>query len=381
MAYGTHEQFFTMLERAQKPVIILSHGANADDFASAFGVCALLQKLEKSADIVSPGGNIPKSLSFIKAPKQIQGDIQNIRKLTLKVNAKNAKIDELSYNMEGDELHIHLLPKSGTWNQDDVRIDANSYKHDLIIAIGAVDLETFGDIFKQYSDFFYQTPIINIDHNSANEHFGQVNLVDMSAVSCSEICYETFMRIDESLVDEEIATLFLTGMIYKTRSFKTENVTPRTLKLAGDLITKGARRDEIVQKLYKIRSVETLRLWGRALARLKSDNVHNIVWTMLTRQDFVNAGADASALESIIDELLLSAPQAQIASILYEHEDGYTASILHARRPFDALMLGSPFRAAGTREEARLQIRQNDIVKAEKQLISHLRQKIQEAVR
>jgi hypothetical protein len=29
-------------------------------------------------------------------------------------------------------------------------------------------------------------------------------------------------------------------------------------------------------------------------------------------------------------------------------------------------MLGSPFRAAGTREEARLQIRQNDIVKAEK---------------
>ena len=47
-----------------------------------------------------------------------------------------------------------------------------------------------------------------------------------------------------------------------------------------------------------------------------------------------------------------------------QHPD--IASILHARRPFDALMLGSPFRAAGTREEARLQIRQNDIVKAEK---------------
>ena len=380
MAYSTHEQFFTMLERSTKPIILLSHGANADDFASAFGVCALLQKLEKSVEIVSPGGNVPKSLSFIKSPVQIQGDIQNIRKLTLRVNAKNAKVDELSYNMEGEELHIHILPKSGTWTSSDVHIDTHGYKHDLIITIGAADLETFGQLFELYGDFFHQTPIINIDHNSANEHFGQVNLVDMSAVSCSEICYDTFMRIDEALVDAEIATLFLTGMIYKTHSFKTENVTPRTLKLAGDLITKGARRDEIVQKLYKTRSVETLRLWGRALARLKSDDQHHIVWTMLTQQDFINAGADSTALESIIDELLMSAPEAQIASVLYEHIDGYTTSILHARRPYDALMLGAPFRAAGTREEAKLQIRQSDIIKAERDLITHLQKTIKELV-
>ncbi len=376
MAYSTHEQFFTMLERSKRPLIILSHGANADDFASAFGVCALLKKLDKDADLVSPGGSMPKSLSFIKPQIQINGDIQNIRRLTVRINAKNAKVDELSYNMEGDELHIHLLPKSGTWNADDVHIDTHGYKHDLIIAIGATDLETFGELYELYSDFFYQTPIINIDNNSANEHFGQVNLVDMSAVSCSEICYDTFMRIDESLVDEEIATLFLTGMIYKTRSFKTENVTPRTLKLAGDLITKGARREEIVQKLYKTRSVETLRLWGRALARLKSDNEHHIVWTMLTQQDFTNAGADESALENIIEELMMSAPEAQIASVLYEHPEGYTTSILHTRRPYDALMLGAPFRAAGTREEAKLQIREKNIVKAEKQLITHLREKV-----
>ncbi len=378
MAYTTHEQFFTMLERSKRPVILLSHGANADDFTSAFGVSALLQKLDKPVELVSPGANIPKSLSFIKAPTSVRGDIQNIRKLTLRVNAKQAKVDELSYNMEGEELHIHLLPKSGTWNSEDIKIDTHGYKHDLIISIGATELETFGTLFENYGDFFHQTPIINIDHNSANEHFGQVNLVDMSAVSCSEICYDTFMRIDEGLVDDEIATLFLTGMIYKTRSFRTENVSPKTLKIAGDLITKGARRDEIVQKLYKTRSVETLRLWGRALARLKSDNNHNIVWTLLTKQDFANAGSDESALENIIEELMMSAPEAQVASVLYEHPEGYIASILHARRPYDAIMLGAPFRAAGTREEAKLQIRQKNIVTAEKQLITHLRKTIKE---
>ncbi|EKD65727.1 MAG: hypothetical protein ACD_50C00006G0003, partial [uncultured bacterium] len=47
---------------------------------------------------------------------------------------------------------------------------------------------------------------------------------------------------------------------------------------------------------------------------------------------------------------------------------------------YDALMLGAPFRAAGTREEAKLQIRQSDIIKAERDLITHLQKTIKELV-
>ncbi len=146
--------------------------------------------------------------------------------------------------------------------------------------------------------------------------------------------------------------------------------------MASDLIARGARRDEIVQKLYKTRSMETLRLWGRALSRLKSQEKIGLVWTLLTRGDFAAAGSEEAALENIIDELLLSSPGAKIAAVFYEHSATEVRVILRAERPHDALALGAPFKASGTREEAHLVITSEDIVATERQVITHFEKMI-----
>lgn len=373
MSLNIHEQFLNFLELAKRPLIVLPENANADDFVSAFGCASLLSKMQKPIEIVTSGGKVPKSLEFLNHKTPIRGDLPNISKMTLKVNSKNTRMDELSYDIDETGIKIHLIPKTGVWEKGDVEIFTDSYKYDLIVAVGGADLESFGDIYKLYSDFFFQTPIINIDHSSANDHFGQMNLVDINAVSCSEVCNDIFEKIDKTLIDEEIATYFLAGMIYKTKSFKSQNVTPKTLKVAGSLIARGARRDDIVERLYKTRTVETLRLWGRALARLKSDTKSKFVWTLLTRQDFTNAGADIEALENVVEELMMSSPDARVAALFYEHPEGRIEVILKTERPLDALFLGAPFRASGVREEALLQLHEKDIVSAEKKVVSHVR--------
>lgn len=376
MSLSVHEQFLAHVERAERPVIILRHQATVDDFAAGFVMAQLLSKLQKPFDIVTSGGLVPKSLDFLKTPHNVRGDMPNIRKLTIKVDTSVAQIDELSYDKQDGKLHIHMLPKTGAWEEKHVDIATDHYRYDLIIGIGASDYEGYGTMFKRYGDFFFETPLINIDHSPENEHFGSINIVDMNAVSSTEVCHDMLKRLDPSFIDEEIATIILTGMIHKTRSFKSANVSPKTLKTASNLIAQGARRDEIVQQLYKTRTVETLRLWGRALARLKSDKKHDLVWTMLTRQDFVHAGTDEGALETIIEELITSTPEAQVAAIFYEDEDKQVRVILHAERPHDAIYLGAPFNAMGTRELATLSVKENDIVKAEKKVITHLRTKL-----
>lgn len=372
MSLLPHEQFLAALKRTERPVIMLPEVASADDFATAFGLHALLTKLGKTPEIATSGGGAPKNLAFLGENIPVRGDLPNIRSLSIDVDVNTAKIDELSYAVEGDTLRIRLTPKSGAWSNDDVKVITTSYRYDLIITIGAADLVSLGSLGGTYADFIFNTPVINIDHSATNEHFGQLNMVDMSAVANGEVCFELMCRVDESLIDEHIATCFLAGMIAKTKSFKTHNVTPRTLKVAGNLMNKGARRDEIIEKLYRTRSVETLRLWGRALARLKVDAEHHIVWTLLTRQDFVNAGSDESALEDIVEELLATSPEARVVVIFYEHHNGYIAATLHAERPHDALELGAPFKASGTREAVRLTLGDHDIVEAEKAVVTHL---------
>lgn len=379
MSLKQHEQFLKLLERSKRPLIVLAEKANEDDFVSAFGIAALLAKLSKPVEIATAGGNVPQSLKFLKKTTNVRGDLPNIRKMTITINAREAKVDELSYAVENGELKIHLVPKTGAWTKDDVKISTDDYRFDLIITIGAKDLEALGELHRKYADFFFATPIINIDHTTDNEHYGQMNLVNINAVSSSEVCHDLFKEIDASLIDEEIATYFLTGMIYKTKSFRSENVSPQTLKIAGELIARGARRDEIVNNLYKTRTVETLRLWGRALARLKSDSENGFVWTLLNRQDFTNAGADEEALEAVIEELMMTSPEAGVAAIFYEDKDYNVRAFLHAQRPHDAIALGAPFSASGTRERAYLNLKEKDLLKAEKKVIAHIKKTLKES--
>ncbi|MFA5945643.1 MAG: hypothetical protein WC802_01900 [Patescibacteria group bacterium] len=373
MSLTLPDQILYALKRAERPVIVLPELGHVDHFASAFALSAILKKLGKEAEIISSGGRAPESLSFLKNTKEVKGDVPNLRSLTIHLNVGKAAVDELSYSKNGDELRIHISPKSGFWERDDVKIATTAYRYDLVITLGAGDLKSLGALQTKYAGFFFETPIINVDHTQGNEHFGQFNLVDVGATSVGETLFNLFEKLDPNLIDKDIASAFLTGMIAKTKSFRTPNVSPKTLETASALIAKGADREEIVEKLYRTRSVETLKLWGRALSRLKSEPAIGLVWSVLTRSDFSQASAKDDALDDIVSELLSTTPTAKVVVLLYEHKDGYVAGRLFAERPLDALALSAPFKASGTKESSRLNISESDIVEAERHVIGHLK--------
>ena len=357
-------------------MVVLQASPTVDDFSAAFSIVALCKALGIPCPIVTSGGRAPDALKFLSVFQDVAGDLGNINALTLRVDLNRAKVDGLTYAVDGNDLVVTITPKTGTWQPSDVKITANDYRHDLIIVLGAPDRASLGALFSTYADFFLKTPTVVIDHGPENEHFGTINIVDLTATSVSEVCFNLFMHLDNTIVTADIATALLTGMMSKTKSFRAPNVSPKTLEIAQKLMEKKADREKIVEHLYRTRSVETLRLWGRALARLKADEAIGLVWTLITKQDFVTAGANAEALRDIADELLMTSPSAKIALILFEtHADGI-AGQLFAQRPFDALLLGAPFRATGTREAAHLSLTQTDIVSAERAVVEHIQSSV-----
>ncbi len=363
------------IERAKAPLIVIPKGGGADSFASALGMARFLRKLEKPVHIVTADTESMKHLQFLdeEAARNIAPALHNIRSYVIQLDVTKTAPDELSYDIVDGKLHIFLQPRSGGWSKEDLRFAQSAYRHDLIICMGARNLEACAHVFEDHPDFFYRTPIVNIDHAPGNEHFGHVNIVDMTATSLGEMCHDFVSASAPELFDEEMATQFLTGMIAKTRSFRSSNVTPKTLTVASDLISKGARRDKIVDHLYRTRSVETLRLWGRALARLKADANVGLVWTVLSQQDFLHAGTNEEALSGVVEELITSSPAAKVAVLLYEDADRNTTAIVHTTRPYDAIVLSMPFKPAGTHEEATLLFSGKRVVDVEKTLIGYLK--------
>ncbi len=376
MSLALPQQFEEMLKRCNRPVIVLSATASIDDFASAFAVRSFLKKINKPCEIVTKGGVAPSALKFLSTFSEVKSDLVNIRSLSLRVNIDHAKLEALSYAVEGRELVITVTPKTGAWRNNDVRVICNDYSFDVIVVIGAPDKASFGGLELTYADFFLRTPMIVIDCSPANEQFGSINIVDVTATSVSEVCFDLLSSIDPALIDEAMGTALLAGMMSKTKSFRANNVSPKTLGAAQKLIEKGAKREQVVEHLYRTRSVQTLRLWGRALARLKSNEAIGLVWTLVTRQDFITAGVSHEALRDIVDELLSTSPSAKVAIVLFENVDGKISARVHASAPHNALILASSFTPVGTREVAMISFDEKDIVKAEEKIVNEVKRKI-----
>ncbi len=375
MALLQSQQVLEALKRSQHPLICVPSGANADQYATALGFSKMLKKLEKQPTIVAADGQPSKNLQFLSGSELIEPTLQKLRQFVIELDASKTKVDELSYETKDDKLFIYLSPKKGFWDTKDVRTSTSGYRYDLIICIGSADYESCAQLYRDNPDFFFRTPVINIDHSPENEYYGQINVVDLTASACGEVCYELLESMAADLLDEEIATAFLTGMIANTKSFRTNNVTPKTLQTASKLMAKGAQREQIVQHLYRTRSIPTLRLWGRALARLKADEDTKLVWTMLSQQDFMHAGSDETNLPDVIDELIATSPQAEIAVLMYENAEQNICAIIRVERPLDAIALCAKFHAVGRREEVRLCFLHDSLARVEQELIDHLKAK------
>jgi nanoRNase/pAp phosphatase (c-di-AMP/oligoRNAs hydrolase) len=167
----------------------------------------------------------------------------------------------------------------------------------------------------------------------------------------------------------------LTGLISKTKSFKTPNVTPRTLDIASLLLATEADRDTIIKNLYRNRTLATLNLWGRVLARLKSRDSNKLVWSLLTEYDFVQAGADAKDLPDVIEELITFVPGVETVVLIYQLS-GKNCVIVKTLKNQNALYLTSSFNPQGSKNLVEFCVADKTLSETEQEVIEQIKQRL-----
>jgi hypothetical protein len=149
------------------------------------------------------------------------------------------------------------------------------------------------------------------------------------------------------------------------------------LNIASQLIARGAKREDIIKNLYQTKTIGTLKLWGRALMRLKNDPSSKIVWSLLTRDDFITSGAEEGELPEVVDELISNSPEAEIVVLLYEIP--YTNSLetkicclVKTLKNIDAGKLLSRY-VEGTKDFKKFCLVGKKLVEAEQEIISEIK--------
>ena len=372
------QQIFEQIKKAKNILITFSAEWSGDAVSSALALNSFLKKLDKKVEIVANHTHKNDLYNFLDGFKNIQNNFTNLKNFIISLDTSSTKIEKIKYNTEENQINFIITPKEGNFSQEDISSSLSKFKYDLIISLDTPDIESIGKIHEDDTEFFYKVPIINIDNHAENEEYGQINLVDLTAVSTSEILFSLISNYSRDSIDENMATALLTGIISKTKSFKTQNVTPDSLSTVAQLISMGADRDLIVNTLYRSRSLGVLKLWGRVLARLKNNHEGKLVWSVLSHMDFHKTETEEKDLSEVVDELIVSIPEARIIVLIYEtkiNDKSETNAIIYSIKGVNALQVGKGFNPDGTKNLAKLSVNK-PIAEAEKHIIEKIKENL-----
>ncbi len=311
------QQIFEQIRKSNKILIFLPQNALADSLSSALGLRLFLNKLQKDT-LVASSGQVPESLKFLPGANELKNQVSAGKSLVVTVDTTVKKLEEISYQTTEVKAQIYLKAKGEEFTPQELSFSTERFPVDLIFVLGSASLEDLGKLYEDNTDLFFETPKINIDNHPDNEYFGQLNLVDITVSSVAEILAEVLQKYEEQLIDQDIATCLLLGIIFSTRSFQHVQTTPRAFLKASELVALGARQQEIIKNIYKTKSLPLLKLWGRALARMKILEDEKIIYSVLNSGDFEKAGAGEGEILPVLAEFTDNISGYKIIALLAE---------------------------------------------------------------
>ena len=323
------QQATQALQKNNRLLIILPENLNGDALGCALALNEAFKNSGKKIDIVC-AGEIPEKLKFLIDQEIIKDKLTPWRDFIISIDTSVNKISRLRYENNSGTLKIFLTTPQKV-EEKDVRLESGQFFYDLIITLDAPDLESLGRVFEENTELFFNKPILNIDHQSSNEYFGEINLVEPTAASCSQIINNLLGEL-KITPTEKIATGLLCGLIVKTQSFQNNKTTPQALNLASFLINQGANQEKIIYNLYKSKPLNKLRLWGRLLGRLDFDEQRKIAWLLSQPDDFTQTQSTTSDLPFVAEEIFETFPQVELTFLLWLDENDTLAALAQARQ-------------------------------------------------
>ncbi len=244
---NVREDLITKLRTANNVLVTVSNNPSVDQLSAAIGLTLLLNKLDKHATAVY-SGKTPSTIEFLQPDKTLEKNTDSLRDFIIALD--KAKADKLRYKVEDKFVKIFITPYHTSLSQEDLEFSQGDFNVDVVVAIGVHKREELDEAITAHGRILHDAVTASIN-NKQQSDLGALNWFQPDASSLCEMLVGMIepLQGDRALLDEQIATAFLTGVVAETERFSNEKTSPHTMNISATLMKAGANQQLVASRL------------------------------------------------------------------------------------------------------------------------------------
>lgn len=196
--------------------------------------------------------------------------------------------------------------------------------------------------------------LINIDHHKSNEAYGTINIIDTSAISTTQVLFDTFNTHDIK-INPKMATALYAGLLDDSHGFLAPKTDARSFQMAAALTEAQADISTCAQALFHQNSLAALRLKGMMFEKMYLLFDARVVIHLVTREMMAASGGREVDCEAALEESL-GLPHVELALMLRENRNGSIKGSLRSVGDLDVEHIAKNFGGGGHRHAAGLDV-------------------------
>lgn len=239
-------------------------------------------------------------------------------------------------------------------------------KYDLCICVDCGDLARLG---KRIELFNGAVHTINIDHHITNTLFAEENLVDAQASSAGEIVYGVIKNVLGQKITDTIAFCLYIAIASDSGCFKYSSVSPKTMRVAADLLETGIDHAKICRKLFDTEEKNVLRMKGYVMENIREYADGKICVVSLDRSILESYGVSEKDTGDTVN-IARTVRGCEIAVSIREAEDKVKIS-LRSNGKYDVSKIAVQLGGGGHKMAAGISLENVDAAEAERIIIQN----------
>lgn len=226
------------IRSSENILVALSRDPSVDEMAAAIGLTMFLDGLQKHTTAIYSGAT-PDALQFLQPADTFESNTDSLQDFIIALSKDKA--DHLRYKLDGDFVKVYITPYKTVLSENDLEFSHGDYNVDLVLALGVPQATDLDAALSEYGRIMHDATTVDITCDAPGR-FGEIEWSDPGASSVSEMITKLIfaMQGKDAVVDKEIATALLTGIVAATGRFSNDRTNSETMQLASKLMSMGA---------------------------------------------------------------------------------------------------------------------------------------------